>query len=66
MTGKKREKPYLPIKFNNSSFAGLNQYLLPISWVQDVVRGDTRLAGVDALPPHNSTSSHLKVGIRSH
>ena len=57
---------YLSKELSDGCLAGLHQSLLGGGGTQDVVRGDTGLAGIDTLAPHGPLPGHINVCIISH
>ena len=57
---------YLSKELSDGCLAGLHQSLLGAGGAQDVVRGDTGLAGIDTLAPHDPLPGHINVCIISH
>lgn len=57
---------YLSKELSDGCLAGLYQSLLGGGGAQDVVRGNTGLAGIDTLAPHDPLPGHINVCIISH
>ena len=57
---------YLSKESPDGCLAGLHQSLLGGGGAQDVVRGNTGLAGIDTLAPHDPLPGHINVCIISY